>query len=556
MAKFKLTHFSYPLFLVSIPFISSNTIFEGQFLLRKTYIELCCCIFFSIFLIKKDKITLNKIDFIFILLFVYTYLNTILLSNNHYYFNDKTFFLIYFYVNCRVFFTDNKSLDIYIQLLRYSIAFLLLIGFLQYLGVLKNYFYLNTIKATFTSDTVYAIYLTVCLPFISINIFKEKNNSIKILFAFCLLMLVVLQIRTAWLCVIIYFYAALDKKKFDFLSHKKTMYPLAVLIIFSMYSLKKPSADSRFYIWKIATNLIENNFLLGTGIRDFSSKYLAIQSQWLTKHPNSIYHNYADDIISIYNVFLEVFLTFGVIGFILFIWLIIKLILTITKNKSHKHTYKIAWSLLFILIASFFSITYSKLSIISLFIISVSFLAKNNTLKKLVQVKLNMTTKYVLLIITFFYFTHLLKKTIVYFEINKMYNITSLEFRNGLQRFKNNSNYLLHLSKIYSENNMPKKALEILASNSIVKTSEYYAYKGDLLSKLGRYDLAIQNYTKSYEIKPVLFYPRYCIAKIFYKKKDPRFEKTAKEILLKKVKIQSEKVTYMKKDLRRKLNTF
>ena len=99
--------------------------------------------------------------------------------------------------------------------------------------------------------------------------------------------------------------------------------PLFVYAVKKTYMLKPVSADGRFYIWKISSQILSENPLLGIGVDKYKSRYMYYQADYFSKNPDSPFTQIADDINVPFSEPLKTGIEQGIIGLVLFSAIII-----------------------------------------------------------------------------------------------------------------------------------------------------------------------------------------------------------------------------------------
>jgi hypothetical protein len=124
----------------------------------------------------------------------------------------------------------------------------------------------------------------------------------------------------------------------------KGMYARYYALKYELSQNDDPNGHSllqRFEFWKTALHIIRNNFILGVGIGDYESEYRAAYDELKSPLIN-------ENRLGSHNQFMYTWLNFGVIGFLLFCWLLIKPFRSFLKSASY-----LSFILLIILICSF-----------------------------------------------------------------------------------------------------------------------------------------------------------------------------------------------------------
>lgn len=117
------------------------------------------------------------------------------------------------------------------------------------------------------------------------------------------------------------------------------------------YQYKKSSADGRLFIWKVCLEMIEDKPLTGHGAGTFRNYFSHYQAAFFTQNPNSDYAFVAGNPSTPFNEYLSVLVTQGLIGFALF--LIMLLTLFMNRRISRKQKMEQGFLLTFCVFAFF-----------------------------------------------------------------------------------------------------------------------------------------------------------------------------------------------------------
>lgn len=188
------------------------------------------------------------------------------------------------------------------------------------------------IYSTFRNPNILAAFLNlIIITGITIKIYKRENKCLMIL-SNCgiLLGLVVLFLtysRGGWvsLCIALAFASFFERKYFKYL-----LFIVFIFIGFDSFtevnrlSINKVTSDSslhyRIEIWKSTIKILKENFILGIG-KGTSWYYI---------------HNYSDSlkwyVFHAHNLYLQILIDVGIIGFLVFISLVLRIWVSIKDN--------------------------------------------------------------------------------------------------------------------------------------------------------------------------------------------------------------------------------
>ncbi|WZX36150.1 O-antigen ligase family protein [Petrimonas sulfuriphila] len=182
--------------------------------------------------------------------------------------------------------------------------------------------------------------------------YRYKNKYIGYLFllvgTICLIVFPATLSRTAWIAAMAgCLFVLLSDKRFIarlrllWKRHKgKCIIAITILtlflgvIIFSIYHLKKDSADGRLFMWKITALSIQESPVKGPGIGGFPAAYAKAQMEYFKNGNGSDTEKLvAGSPEYAFNEYLQIFLEQGLLGFILFLILSYLIIKSGIQNK-------------------------------------------------------------------------------------------------------------------------------------------------------------------------------------------------------------------------------
>ncbi len=160
-------------------------------------------------------------------------------------------------------------------------------------------------------------------------------------------------------------------------------------LLTGMYYLKKGSADGRWLIWNVSMEIVKDHPLLGTGYGTFSAVYGDAQAGYfLSGKGNEAQEMVADSPDDAFNEYVQMAVELGLVGFGLFIFLIIYCLFLIGRSfrqtsiteASHQTSTigYIKWSLLAFLVFAAFSYPFSMLPLVIIFVFLLAILASSS----------------------------------------------------------------------------------------------------------------------------------------------------------------------------------
>ena len=98
---------------------------------------------------------------------------------------------------------------------------------------------------------------------------------------------------------------------------------VACATVFLLYHYRPASAASRLLIWRVCADMFADKPLLGFGTGGFNMNYMLYLEEFLITHPEHMLSSYADYAAYPYNEFIHILVEYGLVGFILFVALIV-----------------------------------------------------------------------------------------------------------------------------------------------------------------------------------------------------------------------------------------
>jgi len=118
------------------------------------------------------------------------------------------------------------------------------------------------------------------------------------------------------------FYTSRNRKKIVLLA---TTTIVALLLCF-FYFYKKDSSNGRMLIWKCTCEMIQERPLLGYGPSGFKANYMLFQAKHFAQHPEDSFAPLADNVKWPFNEYLQIIASYGLVGGIVLLVLVVLLI--------------------------------------------------------------------------------------------------------------------------------------------------------------------------------------------------------------------------------------
>ncbi|MBV3636192.1 MULTISPECIES: O-antigen ligase family protein [Bacteroides] len=317
-----------------IPFLISFATASGK-LNDNFYVKLFAfeLVFIAMLLLnvknKQNTIPSVRLSDIFVLGLLMTYLFFYMGQAN---LIDKSPFIMYFLF---YFFTrtcsNNKVIEILTIIAPIVITLHLLLCVSQYFQVLPNFNSYFTIGSTFGNPDMLSAYLAVLLPFCYMS---NKWKAFRIVITgLTLSLFFLLQARTAIITsIIILLLYYIRKHKMSRIYILSGILTLIIGFIF-LVNWHSISVLGRCYIWVVALSMVLSK-PFGWGPYAFEKYYPEYQSIFTVQHPNIAKALNYDIVHSPYNEFLNITVTIGIIGLVLYLLLVAYVLITAYRTKS------------------------------------------------------------------------------------------------------------------------------------------------------------------------------------------------------------------------------
>jgi O-antigen ligase len=465
-------------------------------------------------------------------------------------------------------------------------------GNLQLYKILPSHHDLFSITGSFFNPGPYAGYLATIFP-IALGIYMNSNvlknltykkvakNVSLISIITIILILPASESRAAWLSVIssiVFFIAhkynigSYFNKYFD-PPYKRYLITLFLSIIIAIgiieiYSFKKESSNGRLFIWKVTLNLIKENPLIGLGFDRFKSSYMDSQRDYFQMHPKSDSQYVAGDVNFAFNEFLQFTAENGIPTALLL--LIILFYLFYIKRKSNPSVLIAKAGLISALIFSLFSYSSQILAIKLNGVLFLSILVSSCPIIKTYNLNINGAVKIMtgaVLAIYIFFTYNFVKKIYSNFENwQTAYLIYSAgQYHTSIRYYeisypflKNSGVFLMQYGKALSMDGQHKKAISILNNAELyLNSTAIQTAKGDSYRSLEKYSLAEKSYYNAYFMNPSKIHSQFLLLQLYDQtKQSNKAIKIGKEILTKRIKVQSTAVNEILLETRKILSHY
>ncbi|HEX2869065.1 MAG TPA: O-antigen ligase family protein [Ignavibacteriales bacterium] len=588
------------LFLISLA--TSDSFMGGNFAARQIYLYfVCSLILFALggaFFFGKGhlKINVNLLDLSLVLFVLYSGARLIF-TKYETIFNEKFILLVLLLIIYFIYksLMTNKSENIFSSQTKYLLFTFVFGGIAQaVIGIAQiykiNIFYTQQkgmIAGTLGNSNYYAEYLSIIIPFsYGLYLFLvscDKDNRYLrylggIAFTSGIFVLPSTFSRAGWLAtafgigfLITVRYEILKKMKLRFGRKLRAVILFAVFVAtvffaYFAYSVKPDSATGRLLIWKITQSMIERNPVFGIGFDRLKVEYENYQADYFAKGLGTKYEQLlAGHVTHTYNEFLGLFAEIGIIGLVVFLFLIGYSIYLAMINRGKNNPLLISSQagILSFAVVACFSFSMSIYSVFISFFFLLAIISANSGIKTLLIIESPKNADKLIAFISLFLSVLIGWNAMLLYDgqqkWKKAYYLTLQlnlkEAENGYKilypRFKEDGMFLFMYGGVYSMSGKHTEAISLLES-ALNKYND-----PNLWLTLGRSNESINNYSKAEfcyrkasNIIPHKYFPRYCLIKVLIKdKKIDEALLTGKKLMKMDVKIPSTAIDQMRKEI-------
>jgi tetratricopeptide (TPR) repeat protein len=336
-----------------------------------------------------------------------------------------------------------------------------------------------------------------------------------------------------------------------------------------LYFFKKDSADGRILIWTVTWDLIKEKPIAGFGVNGFQANYMFKQADYLQKHAGSRFTALADDIAYPFNEFLKILVEQGLIGFILMILILYSSFTNKNQKDLNPHeykTYRIMQALLLgLTVFSCFSYPSQFISFQVLWILCLANIAKTKnahspiTINPILSKFRKKCIIFILCLSCCIILFSLYKYTATITRWNQVTatlqysnkNTAIEELRAFYPELKYNAGFVTAFGRILNREGCYSEAVILLEEAMSLRASVHtLILLGNAYRQVGEYQKALEAWETASFMMPSLFEPHYHIARLLFERQHyDEAKQKVKELLNKKIKIDTPEIDRMKRDL-------
>lgn len=449
-------------------------------------------------------------------------------------------------------------------------------GLFQFLGWLSSNHSKFAITGSFDNPAGFAAVLAIGFP-LSLFLFLKAKKVLRFVLISILVVYIVAVLlsgsRSGILAILLssftfFYFQTSVIEKFRKLRFYKLFSVLTFLLfvgtIVTLFYQKKDSANGRFLIWKISSEIIKDKPAFGHGVNTFQAKYMDYQAKYFKNNPDSKYELLSDNVKHPFNEFLKVTIEFGLFGLIIIFSIILFIVWKLIKSKDEKRSVALSGIMSLLVFACFsYPLQYIATWLFLPVYLSVLIVTKEINLK---NTAIAIILRSFIVIVCMFSFLN------IYKQINAelKWKVIAINSLNGKTRdmlpeyrklyntsLKNNPFFLynygaeLNIAGKYDESiDILMECKELFNDYDLqMILADNYQNKSDKIK-------AIEIYKHASHMIPARFLPLFRIFEI-YKEigHDNLAQEWAEKILNKKVKIPSVTVSYIQNEAETYLNS-
>ena len=488
--------------IFSAPCIIFNRIFLNYFsksaIIQEGFLILFC-LFLFFKLIKKDYITHKHPLFMpLLLIFIWSSISIFYAVDKYKSFialSDFAFAFFFFWLTFNI--AKSKSAKEYI------LVFIFIAGFLtSLLGIFQHLLNLNFISqiispaATFSNKNLAVHFIILSIPIGLIFFIKTKSRFstwfISLLLAIMITYLIYTKTRAGWvafafqMALLILLLKKIKEKTFNIEKFFALLIIISIVIFMvkidkksgykeraeTMVDINRGTIAQRIISWKGAVKLIKNNFLCGVGFGNFETQFPYYNQAYYLEYTKGLKNEQKSieglQMREIHNDYLDILSEIGLVGFLLFIFFVIKFLRLTFKNFNRTENSAIFFSMAGLSINALFSFP--------------------------LQLPVPLFTTMILMGLTNFSYYETKKNSRNKIIFMLFISVVSLCFLHNF--YKNNKNYkktISDIKKYYSKQEWQKV---IMASNT---AKNYNSYEQEEALYLGVSYMELKKYKKATE---------------------------------------------------------
>lgn len=333
---------------------------------------------------------------------------------------------------------------------------------------------------------------------------------------------------------------------------------LTIVSLCGLYAVKKDSADGRLLIWRCTLDMIQDAPWFGHGHDSFEAKYMLYQACYFARNPDSRFALLADNVKHPFNEFLLLAAEGGLVALGIILGTLVGLLWLYTQNKS-KRAFVGMTLLCSVFILSLFTYPlkypFTWLTVLCGTVLVCGSIKLPYNRKVIYSTSMGVLSFLLLVgVIRDMYYENRWCRVVDSFMLGKT-KVLLPEYERIASYLKRNAYFLynyaaeLNYLELYEES-------QVILLQCEKKLNDYdvQMLAGDNCLQSDMSELAEKHFQLASNMCPNRFIPLYRLAQLYEATGDSvRFEKQARIILHKKMKIPSMQVMDMKRDMEQRL---
>lgn len=301
-------------------------------------------------------------------------------------------------------------------------------------------------------------------------------------------------------------------------------------MVYLFFVMRPDSILGRLTIYRVSLGIIKDHFLFGTGPGTFSLVYNVYQATFFqTSSPGIKTQLLADNTSEAFNIFIQILVEFGIIGLLLFayvIWYIIRWYFKNSYNKMEPISIGIQGSIACVLVASCLSNPFHSSPILVLVFLLCAMLVRLSG--KVISEKIVPPANRCIQLIICLFIVPVVYKALILIKAENQWNTAAklVEFEGfeasrgyyeqALPHLQFSGDFLYNYGAEALIGNEPKLADEMLTrATKYLSSSDLYVLLGQTSSALGDTRRAEKCYITASFITPSHLYPKFLLIKLY-----------------------------------------
>lgn len=189
----------------------------------------------------------------------------------------------------------------------------------------------------FDNPSGVSVLMSLCFPFVLEQWFKDRSWTTMVIIVLIVMCVVLIQSRSGILAMLLSSLMVIDINKK--VNSKQTVLVLSVglLLLICLFVLKNNSTMGRFFLYSNTLTLLKKNLFLGYGPWGYETNVMNIQAEYFMKHKLSVYGDLAGEMRHPLCEPLLLLVNYGLVGFFLLLWICSEIYKSWKQRRSVWH---------------------------------------------------------------------------------------------------------------------------------------------------------------------------------------------------------------------------